>query len=416
MIRNAIIVTLAIVANRGAVVIAGIVIANQLGANAFAAFAFAHVTATSFSNIATLGMQNALPRYFAHLQVDTSIDSLSQTIMAILFAAVGLIIAATLVLVFPAELIGLPGPATREFLATLLVAIGINNLCIGATNGLERFNQVSRTTLVQGGLLLVSVGIAIWFIRVEIALWGYVVATAVATSILFPPILQIVSDRLKAQGVKLNRQIASDVGKFCGPLFLATVMLNTGLWLAGRFLLEQENSAQAFTEFVVGLQWFGLASLASGVIARVVLPRLTRSTYLKDGVGKQRTVWQGIAISFSSAVMVFIGVFILSDFIIALYGPELSNTREVLLLFTIAAVLASPINVISSALVAEHRQILVLSTVTLWWGTLMLLLFFVSDMGAYGAALAIVNSYAVYVAVSIIVGYRYGIFRSARSS
>lgn len=416
MIRNAIIVTFAIVANRGAVVIAGIVIANQLGANAFAAFTFAHITATSFSNIATVGMQNVLPRYFAHLQVDTNIDSLSHTIMAGLFAAIGLIIATALVLISPAELIGLSEFVNRELLAALLIVIGVNNLCIGATNGLEQFSHVSRATLVQGGLLLIGVGMAIWFIRADIALWGYVVATIVATSILFPPILQIVSDRLKAQGVKLNRQIASDVGKLCGPLFLASVMLNTGLWLAGRFLLEQENSAQAFAEFAVGLQWFGLASLASGVIARVVLPRLTRSAYLQDGVGKQRTVWQGIAISFSSTVMVFIGVFILSDFIIALYGSELSNTRDVLLLFTIAAVLASPINVISSALVAEHRQILVLSTVILWWGTLMLFLFFVSDMGAYGAALAIVNSYAVYVTVSIMVGYRYGIFRSARSS
>jgi O-antigen/teichoic acid export membrane protein len=415
MIRNAIIVTFAIVANRGAVVIAGIVIANQLGANALAAFAFAHVTATSFSNIATLGMQNALPRYFAHLQVDTSIDSLSHTIMAVLFAVVGLIIAATLVLVFPAELIGLPGPATREFLATLLVIIGINNLCIGAINGLERFSHVSRTTLVQGGLLLVSVVIAIWFMRVEIALWGYVAATIIATSILFPPIFWTIIGRLRVQGAVLNWQIVSDVAKFCGPLFLVTVLTNSGLWLAGRSLLEQEDGVQAFAEFTVGLQWFGLASLASGVIARVVLPRLTRSAYLQDEVDKQRTVWQGLAISFSSTITVFIGVFILSDFIIRLYGSELSSAREVLLYFTVAAVLASPINVISSALVAEHQQMTVLFTVALWWVTLMMLLLFITDMGAYRTTLAIVVSYAVYAAVSIITGHRHGIFRDVRS-
>lgn len=414
MIRNALIVTFAIVANRGAVVIAGIVIANQLGADAFAAFTFAHITATSFSNIATVGMQNALPRYFARLEVDSSIDSLSHTIMAGLFAATGLIAAAILVLMLPAELIGLPEPATRELLAALLVAVGINNLFIGATNGLEQFSHTLRAMLVQGGLLFLSAAVAIWLMKAKIALWGYVIATVTAVIILFPPIGRVILDRLKVQDAKLDWESASNVAKFCGPLFLVTVFTSSGLWLAGRSLLGQEGDSQAFAEFAVGLQWFGLAALASGVIARVVLPRLTRSAYLQDGADKRQTVWQGIAISLGSTIAVFIGVFVLSDFIIVFYGPEFSGAREVLLFFVLAAVIASPINIISSALIAEHRQITVLFTVMLWWGVLMILLLLVTDAGAYGTTLTIVGSYAVYAAASIVTGYQNGIFHSVR--
>jgi O-antigen/teichoic acid export membrane protein len=80
--RNSAWLTLAMMFGRSAVVLSGILIARFFGAEAFALFAFVHITATSVSNIAILGLMNCLLRFIARMQLDPLVATLSRALVA----------------------------------------------------------------------------------------------------------------------------------------------------------------------------------------------------------------------------------------------------------------------------------------------------------------------------------------------
>lgn len=402
MIRSSFIVLLSFIAGRGSVVVAGIVISNVLGASAFAAFAFAHITASSISNIAAAGMQNAMPRYFARLAVDNRLDAVAHTVLAILFAAMGLAVAVVVVQLLPDEVIGMPVTVSKAIVVFLIVAVTFNNLSIGATNGLERFDYVAVATIAQGILLLIAAVLASYLRRVDIALWGYVVATVAAVAILLPPILRMVVARLRERGVRLNRKSAGEVAMFCGPLFLTTVLTSSGIWLTGRSVLGSDAGTQAFAEVALGLQWFGLGSMASNVISRVVVPRLTRQLYLKDGAGGLKTLLNATSLSITSTLLIFGAVLIFSEKILLLYGPDLANAKPVLVYFVLAAVVASPLEVITSSLISRNRPLCVALNYAVWWACLVSLLYLASDLNAQKVAHAFIVAYVISLCSGVI--------------
>ncbi|MFA7441431.1 MAG: hypothetical protein WCZ66_10755 [Sphingomonadaceae bacterium] len=408
--KSSFFVLLAIVFGRGSVVVAGMLISSALGAAAFAAFSFAHVTATAASNIAAVGMQNALPRYFARLQMaGARAESGSNTLMAILFAGAGLAVAVLIILVIPDELIGVPEPVLYLFLPALLFVVGVKNLFVGAANGLECFSRVSGAALMQGAALIVATVVSIGVRSIEVALWGYVLATAIGTAVIVPRISSVLL-RLTRARPYLSLSTARNVAQFAGPLFLVTILSNSGIWLSGRTLLGGDEDVFAFAQFAVGLQWFGLTALASVVVSKAAMPALTRSAVVKNHAIRRQTMIQAVLLSGGSALLVLLAVLVFPHKILALYGPELSGARSALQLFVAAALLASPINIISSALIAERRQTSVLVTALLWWSSLMVLLILLTDRGAAGVAFAVVISYALYLGGAIIAGIRHGIF------
>lgn len=393
MLRSSIWVTLSIILGRGSVILTGILLANQLGALAFAIYTFIHITATSISGFATFGMQNILPRYFARLSLDDSQNHASLAALSFTLSGGGLLLAALCVALIPSELIGLHDPDHKMYVISLLVLISVNNLLIGASNGLEKFKDVTLSTLAQGAIILCGAFSAVYMMRVEVALWAYMLATITSITMLLRAVLSHFISAFQNHRHIISLPLLREVINFGGPLFLCTVLFNTGIWLSGRTLLGHGDNSHEFAEFALGMQWFGMASLMPAVIGRVVLPRITRLGYKQDEIGNIRTIRHGIAMSLGATLIFFLVVLVFSDAILSLYGEEMASANLVLVIFVAAAVIASPSDIIASGLMSINKPMAVLYNMLLWWACLIMLLFVLSDMNSLGVVVALFIAY-----------------------
>ncbi len=157
------------------------------------------------------------------------------------------------------------------------------------------------------------------------------------------------------------------VRAYLGPMLIATILTNTGLWLAGRSLIGGSGGARAYAEFALGMQWFGLAQMASNVISRTIIPRLTRNAWDGDREDQRQTIRQAVLFSVGGAFAVVIFVIVLSPLLMKFYGGDLRDGHGALILFLAAALVASPITVLLSALIAEGHYTMTLLSTLAWW-------------------------------------------------
>ncbi|MCX2697391.1 lipopolysaccharide biosynthesis protein [Ochrobactrum chromiisoli] len=402
LLKGSLFLTLAMLFSRGAVVLASALVARAFGAEAFALFTFVHLTATSLSNMAMLGMMKGLPRFCARMTVDASVDALTQVILAAGVVVVGLAMAMITVLVVPAEIIGLSEPAKKGVLAALILGIGLNNLLVGVSNGFERFGWVTISSFVLGIILIGGTLIAVLLDESQWPLRIYLLATCISLLILVPGGLGQIVRRYTKQGAVLNSSNIKVVWAYLGPMFLATTMTNTGLWLAGRSLIGGVGGGTAFAEFALGMQWFGLAQMASNIISRTVMPRLARNVWTRDIDDQHKTIKQAQLFSAFGAIAVLVGVLLLGPFLIGFYGTELAGSRWSLTLFVAAAIVAAPITVISSVLVAEARYHAVFWSTLVWWLLIVLIPMIVHITTSIQMVILVVVAYTIYLALLLV--------------
>jgi len=406
MVKGSALISLSMLFGRGSIVLAGVLISSTIGAQAFAAFAFAHITAASVTNIATIGMQNALPRYFARLNTDSSGGTFHEILMAAVLAVSGLILASFIFACLPQELIGMLPPNTKVVLILMLMGVGFNNMAIGAVTGLERFGTVSLATCLQAMVLLIGVAAALYFVRVDFAIWGYILGSLISTVFLSYTIFLAMVRNLPSEGIRIARIHLNSVFSFCGPLFITGILTNSGMWLAGRSLIEESENTYDFAQFAIGLQWFGMASLGSAVLARVVLPRMTRSAFSNDSTEQKRTTLNGIAGAVGFATLFLIIASLFADNIISIYGLEIDTLSSVIFLFLVAAVLESPINILQSLLIARSKLLFYFLATLSWWLVLVVLSYSVN--GVVNVAFAVISSYFVFLVSTFVLNMRTG--------
>lgn len=406
-LKGSLFLTSAMLLSRGAVVLSSALIARAFGVEAFALFTFVHLTATALPNLAMLGMMNGLPRFCARLNLEPSADALSQALLSAGVAVIGLGIAIGAVLLLPADLIGLPDPARKGILAALTCAIGLTNLFTGINNGFERFGHVTISSLVMGLTLIGGTLVAILLDTPQWPLRVYFLATLVAMLALVPAIVRRFLASYKAHGLALGTTNVRAVRSYLGPMFVSTMLTNTGLWLAGRSLIGGAAGAPGYAEFALGMQWFGLAQMASNVISRAIMPPLTRNILSGDKDGQRRTLRDALLYSISGAVAILIAVVLLSPIILHLYGKEMAGAREALILFVLAAVMAAPVSILTSALIVQGNYKEVLWSTLIWWSVLVApsLSSFMSGSAVAMSGLVAV-SYAAYLASILVLQAR----------
>lgn len=365
------------------------IVARRFGAESFAIFTFVHVTATSLSNISMLGMLNGLPRFFARLEVDGSQAALAQALLSSMVVMAGLALTVGILGLIPSAVIGLPDPDKKWLLLLLTVSVGLNNVLAGVNNGFERFDKVALAGVTLGVLLLGGISIALLVDSPQIPLLAYLFATIVAAGFLAPGVVTRTAKMIAVRGIRFTGSDRGAVFAYVGPMLVATVMTNSGLWLAGRSLIRQEGGEYAFAEFAMGMQWFALAAMVSNVISRAVLPRLTRNAHVGDLLDQSRTLRSAVAFSVAGSIAVLVIVLLFLHLILSLYGKELSGGGPTLVLFVCSAVVASPVAVLSSALIAEARYRAILSTTAVWWLTVVVSSHLLRESGPFSITLAV---------------------------
>lgn len=377
------------------VILTGIIVANKIGADAFAAFTFVHLTAASFSTIALFGTQQILPRYFASFAVGS--NATIRVVIAFIIALSGLTFAVIIVFFLGDSAIGNRWEGIKLYLILLIFGAGLNNLLTASLNGLECYSPLVKASILQVIIILLGLGYSIMTQQYLGVIVGYAISTIASVVILFYyGILKNCNNLLRFNIANLNLDIAKEVFVFSLTMFGVSVLTNSAMWISGRTLLSDKNTfILDFSIFSLGLQWFGIVTLASAVLARVVLPKLTHSSLLDDMRKGKEIIFKGVMMSLMMSLVIFIFVFYYSDYILALYGDELASAGLILIIFAFAGVVESPINILSSVLVAYGHKNTQLLVVTIWWLSLMLLLLL--SNGVLDVAKSILISYVIYL-------------------
>lgn len=394
-LKGAFFLTLAMLLSRGAVVLASALVANAFGAEAFALFTFVHLTATALANTAMLGMMNGLPRFVAKMDVDGSPDALTQVLISMTVVMIGLVVAAAIVGFLPVEVIGLPDATRKPILIALIFGIGLTNVLNGASNGLERFLWVTVSSFALGLVLLAGTFAAATAEASEWPLRIYLIATVASILIMLPGIARPIVGRIAAHGVTINRENLRAVGIYVGPMLFVTLMTSTGAWIAGRMLLEQPDGLQAYAQFALGFQWFGLAAMSANVISRTVMPRFTRNIWFNDFADQRKTLRSAIFFSVMGALGVLLVTAVAFPLVIRFYGAELSDAFWPMMLFIAAAVVSAPVSILTSALITETRYGLVIGSTFLWWIVTVAGAYITADKGPVPVILCTLIGYAM---------------------
>lgn len=400
-LKSAALVALSAMFGRGVVIIGGIILANILGPEQFALFAFAGVTATSLSNIAMLGLLNGIPRFVVASTAGEDVDSILRVAAAIAVALAGLTVCSLLLVVVPNHWVGAPVEGYSVDIAVLTFAIGVNSLLGAVANGLELYRSLVGASFAFAALLLMLVSAFAIGLSQQLVVWVYVLASGVSSGLLLQQIFRRIGWPQIVSVHSVSRGNVKDVLSAAMPMLASSVLLNSGIWLAGRSLLGGAKGADEFAALSAGLHWFALASMASIVVSKVAVPSLTRSALL--GLHKERSnvLALGAIVSIVSAGIVWLLVILLNTRIQDVYGSNFPDLGVVLVIITGAGVISAPISMINSELVAREMYGLNLVVILVWWICLVGLSFGLGDGASINVAISIVVSYFVYLVVSI---------------
>lgn len=356
--------------SRGSLIVSAIVLTRHLNTSDFAAYSYFQLTISMLAVYAAMGLGVTSSRYFAEVghEKHGSIPAplgllwLTSIVIAITVFAV--------ILVAPSRLVtaGLPIPKW-------LIALGVLTLTLeivpgGAVLGLERYKQSSLICMISGAMTLVG---ALYASIKSDPLWAMSVMVVAA-------FLQGVGESIivvKAVGWKrlaVSRSMMVEGGlrllKFAGPMLFISLIAISGSWIVGRMVLIMENSLYEFSIYTIGLQWFALVLVLPGIIAKVILPRVVRTSLKTEATGQAKLIWQGIKISTLTAFAVALLGALMAPMLIKMYGTQYNENSWFLSEYMLAAFLNAPANTLGNSIIANNGQMQWLKIMLIWFATL----------------------------------------------
>ena len=334
---------------RGSLILASILVANFMTVESFSTFTYFNLTLAMIATFSTLGLSVAASRIFAESTVSLDADKRSEA-RCVLALALGsaFVMVALLHMVPDAWLLAGTGLSRPAFYASVM-AITMNTVLMGAVSGRGDF----RLLAIAGGaglaVLLLAVAAAAQLGTISIAIWGVLASMTLQIGIYWTRLLPL----LRGSGSRLmSRALAVKVLGVAGPMFVTSLLIATVFWALGRHLLGAANGPAEFSKYAVGLQWFSFILLVPSITTRVFFPRIVRAT-VNDSAHRRPLVLTNTGANFLVAAAIGMGALLFDDTLLALYGNAHVTDAEVFRLFVLAAIAASPVNGLSSAIITR---------------------------------------------------------------
>lgn len=392
------------VMHRGSLMAAAIILARNLETEDFAGYSYFQMTVAMLATYAAMGLGVTASRYFA--EVGHERDGKPSPIGTLLAASGFISIAAfLLVLMIPADWLqaGLPVP---QWIIALGVAITVANVVpSGGILGLERYRSACLVSLFSAVTML---GIA-WLAAAQqsptLGMWGIISGTGIQLAGQMLVIIRTTSWKVIQNSLSLESNELNKIIKFAGPMFLVSVLAGSSTWVVGRMILS-ESGEREFSAYSIGLQWLALGMLLPGMISRVILPRLVRSS----GTESKNTVNAAASLALSSVLVMTGSSFLIAPWLIKLYGEEYTGFEYIIPAFLGVALFSAPLNTLGNAIVAKDGQIswLILSLAS--FSTLILILAVSPEASAIWSGVAHISASAIMLAMTWIYGKRKDIF------
>ena len=385
---NAIWSLLSHVFSRGALILASVILARTLATPSFAAYSYFQLTVSMLATYASMGLGITASRYFA--EVGHGRPGQTRPPLGMLCLVSFVISCATfvLVLLLPTAWIaaGLKVPQWLLALGVACTAAGV--IPGGAILGLERYREATAISAISGIMMLLS---AWWAARYELAvlaMWGLTIAALVQAVGQFAIAVRVVGwSGLRVEPGKCASEIRQ-IFEFAGPMLLVSLMAASGSWIVGRIILDMGGGAHAFSLYTIGLQWFALSLVIPGMISRVVLPRLVRTSHEEAGHAQRRLVRTGALLSTTAAAGMAVVGAAFGPYLMLMYGANYHAGRWFIGAFMGAAIFSAPANTLGNAIVARDGQRSWLAVTFVWLVVLLLAAVSASGFGAWSGALA----------------------------
>lgn len=382
------------VLSRGSLMLAVIVLARTVATEAFASYVYFQATIHLVAAYASMGLGVTASRYFAELRYEPKGQPTFPLGTLWGLSLVMALLGGVAVLSVPDQwlLAGLEFPRGLMALG-VIVAIG-QIVPGGAVIGLGLYRQSALVSLVVAIIMLSGTWFAVVQGAVSVAMGALVLAFAVQLLGLSALVLRRVGGQTVLRSLGWKAVHIRRVMQFAGPMFLVSVLAASGGWLVGRIILEL-SGARSFALYTIGMQWFALALLVPGVLARVVLPAFVRGASTATGQGDGRLMRNAVRLSIGAGLLVGCLAVALGPWLIGIYGERYDAGRWFIAAFVGAAVLTAPSHILGNAIVARDGQRHWLGISAVWLIILVLTGLLTTGLGAWSGALAQASASAV---------------------
>ena len=382
----------------GFLLLAGIVIANLLGVNAYGEFGIVKTTMLYIAGFATLGLGISSTKYIANaLKEDKSAvralsrDAVQITVIFSALLAIGLLIAATPLARFLDE----PGLAWAfRILGVIIICKALNTTQNGILAGFGDFRTIARNNVISSTVMLLGC--------VPLTYWFYLDG---ALAILFfsqalNALLNWLSLRKLLKGLSGQTDVSRkrELCLFSFPIALQELNYTVCNW-GGIMLLTRLSSASQVGLYTAAAMWNGVITFIPGLLTNVILSHLSGTA--GDKTTHRYTLKTMLGVNFITTLIPFVVVYLLAGWITGFYGHTFTGLESVLRILTLATVFSACSTVLYSELLSRgHNWLLLayrilqdLAILGLAW---LLLLRFGADSGAISYSVAYTVGSALY--------------------
>lgn len=397
----------------GLLLLAGIIIARLLGRDLYGEYGLAKTTILCISGFATFGLGISSTKYVAKAMCEDpkhlrSIIN-SSLIITCLFSSLIAICLYWFAPILSAYLLDSQLEGTLKMLGIIIIVKALNTTQAGILAGVKMFDTLAKNNIVASSLMVVSCVPFTYY-------WGlYGALSSLFLSQLLTSIFnQYYINNLIKQYPQCgsNWPYIKELTSFSFPIALQDSSFTICNWL-GILILTKYSSVGEVALYSAAAQWNAVVLMIPSLLTNVILSYLSST----DGIEHKRTVVFMIRMNLICTVIPLILLYILSDYIVALYGEDFASMKIVLLVQVSSTVFECCSSVLRSEFISRGRNWLIFSLRTVRdicqiYVIYLLLRLYAGVNGALWYAIVIIISSMVFFVVLSMV-YHYIVRQSA---
>ena len=380
-------------ASQTAGMIASILCARILDREGFGELGMMRTTLLTFSFLAGTGLGMAATKFVAEWR-DVDLPRTGRYIK--LFTKIGLVtgLGAMLICVAAAQplaIYALKTPHLSEALvlgSPMLVFTTLNLIQICVLIGLERFRLVAQLVALDGILNLALIPSGAWIAGVN----GAVAASSLAAVLAFPLKTRSVRRSCESRNIPLgtgaSQLEAASAWQFTLPAILVGVAGQPFDWLASAMLARSPGGFVELGHYTVANSWAQLILFLPGQVAAAAQPILANLAGKRDRGRIALILTHGSLLVAAIATVIAVLVILLSELLVAIYGPGYKAASSTLSILAISSIFSSLSGIFKNFLFACNKVWAVVGAQLTMGVVLCTTAWLLQEKGADGLALA----------------------------
>jgi O-antigen/teichoic acid export membrane protein len=375
--------------SRGTLVLASMILANSLDSGGFAIYAFFHLSVGLLVTYSSIGMGLTSTKLFAQwIRTDASREKVPIGTLWLLSWLFGTLVFLVIIWMPTGLLDGGVLDVSSLFLGLGVLFASMNVIPNGALIGLECYRSLFFSSLISALIILIGSIAAASARSVDLAIATLLAANLIQSLISSALILFRIGLVNLVKSIKVNSRALHTVFNTAGPMFVVGILAATGPWLIGRMILDGTQGEKQYAMYAIGLQWFSLALFLPGVISRVIMPRMVKTSHTNP-ISDTALLRRAIHAALVASALTIISGMMLAPFVGTLYGDEYGMLNWIIVAFLVCALPAAPSNTISNALIARDGQWGWLGATIVWIIVLFTVGYMTIELGVWSAPLSI---------------------------